>query len=113
VAGDKVKAEVGGNVKMASLQDISNYSSNQHHVGVSGRFVFSSGGVVDVSFGHTSIDANYASVNPQTGIVAASKGSMSTWRPITQRFAQVFADKQQVTLFICEAWRFGAAGSSC
>lgn len=74
VSGDKVKVDVGGDLTMTSLQDTSNYSSNQHNTGVSGSFTFGYGGGVDASIGHTSIDANYASVNQQTGIVAGKEG---------------------------------------
>ncbi|MDW9252297.1 hemagluttinin repeat family protein [Burkholderia thailandensis] len=74
VSGDKVKVDVGGDLTMTSLQDTSNYSSNQHNTGVSGSFTFGYGGGADVSIGHTSIDANYASVNQQTGIVAGKDG---------------------------------------
>lgn len=74
VSGDKVKADIGGDLTMTSLQDTSNYSSNQHNTGVSGSFTFGYGGGVDASIGHTSIDADYASVNQQTGIVAGKEG---------------------------------------
>ncbi|MDN7642343.1 contact-dependent inhibition toxin BcpA [Burkholderia cenocepacia] len=74
VSGDKVKVDVGGDLTMTSLQDTSNYSSNQHNTGVSGSFTFGYGGGVDASIGHTSIDANYASANQQTGIVAGKEG---------------------------------------
>ncbi len=74
VSGDKVKVDVGGDLTMTSLQDTSNYSSNQHNAGVSGSFTFGYGGGVDASIGHTSIDANYASANQQTGIVAGKEG---------------------------------------
>ncbi|KVV30944.1 cell surface protein [Burkholderia cepacia] len=74
VSGDKVKVDVGGDLTMTSLQDTSNYSSNQHNTGVSGSFTFGYGGGVDASIGHTSIDANYASANQQTGIVAGKGG---------------------------------------
>ncbi|RXV69184.1 filamentous hemagglutinin N-terminal domain-containing protein [Burkholderia stabilis] len=74
VSGDKVKADVGGNLTMTSVQDTSNYTSNQHNSGVSGSFTFGYGGGVDASIGHTGIDANYASVNQQTGIVAGKGG---------------------------------------
>ena len=74
VSGDKVKADVGGNLTMASLQDTSNYSSNQHNTGASGSFTFGYGGGADLSIGHTGIDADYASVNQQTGIVAGKGG---------------------------------------
>ncbi|WP_186082782.1 contact-dependent inhibition toxin BcpA [Burkholderia gladioli] len=74
VSGDKVKVDVGGDLTMTSLQDTSNYSSNQHNTGASGSFTFGSGGGVDASIGHTSIDANYASANQQSGIVAGKGG---------------------------------------
>ncbi len=74
VSGDKVKADVGGNLTMTSLQDTSDYSSNQHSAGVSGSFTFGTGGGAEASIGHTGIDSNYASVNQQTGIVAGKGG---------------------------------------
>ncbi|WP_186260483.1 hemagglutinin repeat-containing protein, partial [Burkholderia gladioli] len=80
VSGDKVKVDVGGDLTMTSLQDTSNYSSNQHNAGASGSFTFGPGGGggvgvgVDASIGHTSIDANYASANQQSGIVAGKEG---------------------------------------
>ncbi|WP_423758930.1 contact-dependent inhibition toxin BcpA [Burkholderia sp. NLJ2] len=74
VSGDKVKADVGGNLTMTSVQDTSNYASNQHSAGASGSFTFGYGGGADVSIGHTGIDANYASVIQQTGIVAGKGG---------------------------------------
>ena len=37
VSGDKVKVDVGGDLTMTSLQDTSNYSSNQHNTGVRRR----------------------------------------------------------------------------
>ncbi|MBO7776116.1 contact-dependent inhibition toxin BcpA, partial [Burkholderia pseudomallei] len=74
VSGDKVKADVGGDLTMTSLQDTSNYSSNQHNAGVSGSFTFGYGGGADVSIGHTGINSDYASVNQQTGIVAGKGG---------------------------------------
>ncbi|WP_420807227.1 hemagglutinin repeat-containing protein [Burkholderia vietnamiensis] len=74
VSGDKVMADVGGNLTMTSVQDTSNYASNQHSAGASGSFTFGYGGGADVSIGHTGIDANYASVNQQTGIVAGKGG---------------------------------------
>ncbi|WP_198386381.1 hemagglutinin repeat-containing protein, partial [Burkholderia ubonensis] len=74
VSGDKVKADVGGNLTMTSVQDTSNYASNQHSAGASGTFTFGYGGGAEVSIGHTGIDANYASVNQQTGIVAGKGG---------------------------------------
>ncbi|UVT02203.1 contact-dependent inhibition toxin BcpA [Burkholderia glumae] len=74
VSGDKVKVDVGGDLTMTSLQDTSNYSSNQHNTGASGSFTFGSGGGVDASIGHTGIGANYASANQQSGIVAGNGG---------------------------------------
>ncbi|MHA7201069.1 hemagglutinin repeat-containing protein, partial [Burkholderia pseudomallei] len=74
VSGDKVKADVGGNLTMTSVQDTSNYASNQHSAGASGSFTFGYGGGAELSIGHTGIDANYASVDQQTGIVAGKGG---------------------------------------
>ncbi len=76
LSGDKVKADVGGNLTIASLQDMSSYGNNQHNAGGSGGFTLGpgGGGSIDASIGHTSIDSNYASVNQQTGIVAGKQG---------------------------------------
>ncbi|PAJ80118.1 hemagglutinin repeat-containing protein [Burkholderia ubonensis] len=74
VSGDKVKADIGGNLTTTSIQDTSSYASNQHSAGASGSFTFGYGGGADVSIGHTGIDANYASVNQQSGIVAGKGG---------------------------------------
>ncbi|WP_432778529.1 hemagglutinin repeat-containing protein [Burkholderia gladioli pv. alliicola] len=76
LSGDKVKADVGGNLTIASLQDTSSYGNNQHNAGGSGGFTLGpgGGGSIDASIGHTSIDSNYASVNQQTGIVAGKQG---------------------------------------
>ncbi|MBU9217192.1 filamentous hemagglutinin N-terminal domain-containing protein [Burkholderia gladioli] len=69
-------AGVGGNLTIASLQDMSSYGNNQHNAGGSGGFTLGpgGGGSIDASIGHTSIDSNYASVNQQTGIVAGKQG---------------------------------------
>nr|WP_308444869.1 hemagglutinin repeat-containing protein [Paraburkholderia adhaesiva] len=74
VSGNTVKADVSGDLTMTSLQDTSNYGSNQHSSGISGTLTFGSGSNVDASIGHTGIDSNYASVNQQTGIVAGTGG---------------------------------------
>ncbi|WP_080432199.1 contact-dependent inhibition toxin BcpA [Burkholderia ubonensis] len=74
VSGDKVKADVGGNLTMTSLQDSSNYSSNQHSGGFGSSFTIGFGGSLDVSANHTGINSDYVSVSQQTGIVAGKGG---------------------------------------
>ncbi|MEX3949948.1 hemagglutinin repeat-containing protein [Paraburkholderia sp. EG287B] len=73
VNGGKVIAEVGGNLNIASVQDVTNSAAHQSSAG--GGFTISQGGG-SASFsaqnGHA--DSNYAGVKEQAGINAVSGG---------------------------------------
>lgn len=73
VTGRQVTADVGGNLNIGSVQDVTN--SAAHQSSVSGGFTISQGGG-SASFsaqnGHA--DSNYAGVNEQAGIMAGDGG---------------------------------------
>ncbi|XHO07535.1 hypothetical protein ACEQUB_p00782 (plasmid) [Ralstonia syzygii] len=73
VNADKVVADVGGNLNLASVQDTSHSTAHQSSTG--GGFSASMGGVSG-SFSHSIGNANgsYAGVNEQAGIQAGSGG---------------------------------------
>jgi filamentous hemagglutinin len=84
VSGNQVIANVGtnpltgGNLNIQSLQDINTYNSEQSNFGVSVSLCIppfctgASGG--SFSMGESNIDANYQSVNEQSGIFAGDEG---------------------------------------
>ncbi|SDB88406.1 two-partner secretion domain-containing protein [Paraburkholderia lycopersici] len=73
IAGKQVTADVGGNLNIASVQDVTNSAAHQSSAG--GGFTISQGGG-SASFsaqnGHA--DGNYAGVNEQAGISAGDGG---------------------------------------
>ncbi|MEZ0603740.1 hemagglutinin repeat-containing protein [Paraburkholderia sp. IW21] len=73
IAGKQVTADVGGNLNIASVQDVTNSAAHQSSAG--GGFTISQGGG-SASFsaqnGHA--DSNYAGVNEQAGIMAGDGG---------------------------------------
>uniref|UniRef100_UPI002E21C74B hemagglutinin repeat-containing protein n=1 Tax=Ralstonia pseudosolanacearum TaxID=1310165 RepID=UPI002E21C74B len=73
VSADKVLADVGGNLTLASVQDSSHSTAHQSSTG--GGFSVSMGGASG-SFSHSTSNANgsYAGVNEQTGIQAGAGG---------------------------------------
>ncbi|ORT83449.1 hypothetical protein B7G54_24330 [Burkholderia puraquae] len=75
ISGDTVKADVGGNLTMTSLQDTSTYDSKQNSISGGASYTFGAGGFSgSLSANQTKINSNYASVNQQTGIIAGSGG---------------------------------------
>ena len=78
VKASTVKAEVGGNLKVESLQDSATYAEKSSSVGVGVSLcippfcVGTSSGSVNA--GKTKIDSNYASVTEQSGIKAGDGG---------------------------------------
>lgn len=77
VSGNQVQAQVGGDLNLASQQDIDNYKSKQQDasVGVSvciPPFCYGVSG--SAAFGEQKIDSTYASVTEQTGIKAGDGG---------------------------------------
>ncbi len=74
VAANTVKANVGGNLNIQSLQDTSTYTSEQRSIGASisfGKGSVTGGGV---SASNSNIDSSYASVGQQSGIKAGDGG---------------------------------------
>ncbi|WP_165497346.1 hemagglutinin repeat-containing protein [Phytopseudomonas dryadis] len=78
VTAKQVTAEVGGDLNLASLQDIDNYKSKQQSAGVGLSLCippFCAGvSTVSGSFSQQKIDSEYASVGQQTGIKAGDGG---------------------------------------
>lgn len=70
--GERVIADVGGDLNIESLQDIHDYRSKDQSVGVSGTFGF--GFSVSGNFGQQKIDSDYASVTEKSGIKAGDGG---------------------------------------
>ncbi len=73
ISGKQIAADVGGNLNIASVQDVTNSAAHQSSAG--GGFTISQGGG-SASFsaqnGHA--DSNYAGVNEQAGIYAGDGG---------------------------------------
>ncbi|WP_217900186.1 hemagglutinin repeat-containing protein [Noviherbaspirillum humi] len=73
VAGKKVTADIGGNLKLESLQDTSRYSSRQNSIGGS-LTVGTAGAGGSLNLSDRKVDSDYASVREQTGIIAGEDG---------------------------------------
>ena len=75
MAANQVKADVGGNLNIESLQDSSTYTSAQKSAGgsitIGPTFVPTGGGI---SASKSNIDSNYQSVTQQSGIKAGDGG---------------------------------------
>lgn len=74
VAANTVKANVGGNLNIQSLQDTSTYTSEQSSSGASVSFGKGSVTGGGVSASQSNIDSSYASVVQQSGIKAGDGG---------------------------------------
>ncbi|OAI75383.1 hemagglutinin, partial [Ralstonia solanacearum] len=73
VKADKVVADVGGNLNLASVQDTSHNTAHQESAG--GGFSVSQGGAsANLSFSNGRASGSYAGVNEQTGIQAGAGG---------------------------------------
>nr|WP_247688820.1 hemagglutinin repeat-containing protein [Ralstonia pseudosolanacearum] len=73
VKADKVVADVGGNLNLASVQDTSHSTAHQESAG--GGFSVSQGGASgNLSFSSGRASGSYAGVNEQTGIQAGAGG---------------------------------------
>ncbi|CAG9267570.1 hemagglutinin-like protein [Paraburkholderia unamae] len=73
VNGGKVVADVGGNLNMASVQDVTTSVAHQSSAG-GGFNISQAGGSASFSAQNGHADANYAGVNEQAGINAGSGG---------------------------------------
>jgi len=72
VAGETVKASIGGDLKLISEQDTSVYKNKDQSA--SGQVVIGYGSSVSASYNQSKIDSDYASVTQQAGIQAGSGG---------------------------------------
>jgi filamentous hemagglutinin len=72
VAAPKVKADIGGNLSIESLQDTSQYASKQQNVSAS--VTIGAGGGGSFSASKSKVNSNYASVVEQSGIKAGDGG---------------------------------------
>jgi len=94
VNGNSVKADIGRDLTMASLQDSDNYDSKQTSFGAGGRFTFGSmtgSGYVNVS--QDKMHSNYDSVTDQSGIYAGKGGFDITVGNHTQLNGAVIASQ--------------------
>nr|WP_286483464.1 hemagglutinin repeat-containing protein [Ignatzschineria indica] len=74
VYGKGVELDVGGDLTIASVQDRSDYHSDQKDASIQGTWMFGTGGSVSGSFNQSKIDANHQSVADQSGIFAGDDG---------------------------------------
>ena len=72
VSGDKVKATVGGDLNVESLQDTSRFRSESMQAG--GSMTVGAGFSGSVSYGQSKVKSDYASVTEQSGIRAGDGG---------------------------------------
>ena len=72
VTANKVKADIGGNLTIESLQNSSNYKSSDVSAGGSATFGF--GGSVSANASSAKINSNFQSVGTQSGIRAGDGG---------------------------------------
>ena len=75
VQGEKVSADVGGNLTIESLQDRSHYKSDSSSVGVGVSVPIGAGtGSASIDVSQSKISSDYASVTEQSGIRAGKGG---------------------------------------
>lgn len=98
VSGERVVADVGGNLNIESLQDTSTYESEQKSMGVGASICIPGfcAGASSVSASHNQqkIDSNYASVSEQSGIKAGDGGFDITVNGNTDLKGAVIASSQ-------------------
>lgn len=94
VKAEQVKADVGGNLLIKSLQDSSTYTSSQQNLGgsLSVGFGKMSG---SVSASNSNIDSNFNSVGQQSGIKAGSGGFQVSVAGNTALLGSVIASDTQ------------------
>src|SRR5450830_2152116 len=71
-SGKQVTANVGGNLNVESLQDTSQYKSQQQSLG--GSISVGTGGSGSISASRSKVEGNYQSVTEQSGILAGDDG---------------------------------------
>jgi filamentous hemagglutinin len=93
VAGKSVKADIGGNLSIESLQDTSVYASKQASVG--GSVTVGAGVSGSVSASSSKSNSNYASVAEQSGIQAGDGGFAVNVKGNTDLRGGVIASTEQ------------------
>ena len=79
VSGDKVVADVGRDLNIASVQDTSTFKSRDQSIGGSATIGYGSGASVNAS--RSRVDADYASVGQQAGIMAGDGQRQGQYGP--------------------------------
>jgi filamentous hemagglutinin len=75
VSGERISTNVGGNLNLASAQDSATYAANQSNAGFAVSIpIYGTGGSASISSSKSQTDANYQSVNQQSGLFAGSGG---------------------------------------
>lgn len=103
VSGERISTNVGGNLNLASAQDSATYAANQSNAGFAVSIpIYGTGGSASISSSKSQTDANYQSVNQQSGLFAGSGGYDIKVRGNTDLQGAVIdstasADKNQLT----------------
>ena len=75
VSGDRVVADIGGDLWMSSAQDSNDYRSKQSSAAAGGSFTYGSmSGSGYISASQDQMKSDYASVQEQTGLFAGDGG---------------------------------------
>lgn len=74
LSGQSIKAEVGGDLSVQSLQDTSTYTSRQQSVGGSVTYGYGSNSGVSFNANRSRVDSRYQSVAEQAGLKAQDGG---------------------------------------
>jgi filamentous hemagglutinin len=73
--GERIKADIGHNLNIESLQDSDDYDYDKLKGTVSGSYGFGSGGIsADIGLAKTKMESEWASVTDQSGIFAGKEG---------------------------------------
>ncbi|NYF22157.1 filamentous hemagglutinin [Xanthomonas sp. JAI131] len=72
--GDKVLANIGGDLLIQSEQDTNDYQSKQQQAGIKLVYGYSTGGNVSGSYSQQKVNSSYTSVAEQSGIQAGNGG---------------------------------------
>ncbi|RZJ06606.1 MAG: filamentous hemagglutinin, partial [Haliea sp.] len=92
VRADTVKADVGGDLRIESLQDTSSYASKQQNIGASVTLGAGAGGSFNAS--KTKVNSDFVSVTEQSGIKAGDGGFQVTVKNDTDLKGAVIASNQ-------------------
>lgn len=93
VAANQVKADVGGNLLIESLQDTSTYSESSKQTGASVTFGPTPG--ASLSMSKTKINSDYASVNEQSGLRSGDGGFQVNVRGKTELVGAAITSSDQ------------------